>query len=75
VISWWSYSTTLWYGRWVEGRRPDVTIVDDRNLLDEGYGNVQGAIAHFEPTGRPIYLIRLDGDVPALAQQYRGIED
>ncbi len=28
VISWWSYSTPLWYGRWVEGARPDMTIID-----------------------------------------------
>ena len=24
VISWWSYSTPLWYHRWVLGERPDV---------------------------------------------------
>ena len=24
VISWWSYSTPLWYGQLVEGRRPDI---------------------------------------------------
>ena len=53
VISWWSYSTTLWYGRWIEGRRPDVQIVDDRNLLDDGYENVQNAIAHFEALAGP----------------------
>ena len=35
VISWWSYSTPLWYGRWVEGARPDMTIIDDRTMLDE----------------------------------------
>jgi 4-amino-4-deoxy-L-arabinose transferase-like glycosyltransferase len=70
VISWWSYSTTLWYGRWIEGRRPDVQIVDDRNLLDDGYENVQNAIAHFEALHRPIYLIRQPGDIPALEEQY-----
>ena len=30
VVSWWSYSTPLWYGQHVEGRRPDVTVIDDR---------------------------------------------
>ena len=36
IISWWSFSTPLWYGRWVEGRREDVTIIDDRDILDDG---------------------------------------
>ena len=36
VISWWSYSTPLWYHRWVLGERPDVTIIDERNILDDG---------------------------------------
>ena len=30
VVSWWSYSTPLWYGTLVEGRRPDLLVVDDR---------------------------------------------
>ena len=40
VISWWSFSTPLWYGQHVEGRRPDVTVIDDRDILDDGYGDV-----------------------------------
>ena len=39
VISWWSYSTPLWYGRWVEGARPDMTIIDDRTMLDDHLGS------------------------------------
>ncbi len=70
VISWWSYSTTLWYGRWIEGRRPDVEIVDDRNILDDGYQTVQRAIAHFEATGRPIFLIRQPQEIGALSAEY-----
>ena len=30
IVSWWSYSTPLWYAQRVEGRRPDVAIIDDR---------------------------------------------
>ena len=37
-VSWWSYSTTLWYGQLIEGRRPDLLIIDDRTRLDEGLG-------------------------------------
>jgi hypothetical protein len=56
VISWWSYSTPLWYYRWVLGERPDVTVLDERNLLDDGYGSWNGAIDHFLGL-RPVYLI------------------
>ena len=69
IISWWSFSTTLWYGRFVDGLRPDVTIIDDRTILDDGYGDVQGAIDTYLGR-RPVYLIRLPQDLPAIAAQY-----
>ena len=69
VISWWSFSTPLWYGQHVEGRRPDVTVLDDRAVLDEGYGDVNAAIeAHLDE--RPVYVIRLDRDLKALEEAY-----
>lgn len=74
VISWWSYSTTLWYGRWVEERRPDVEIVDDRDLLDDGYETVPNAVAHFEALHRPIFLIRQPGDIASLEYRYHLVE-
>jgi 4-amino-4-deoxy-L-arabinose transferase-like glycosyltransferase len=69
VLSWWSFSTPLWYGRWVEDRRPDVTIIDDRDILDDGFGNVEVAIEHFLGD-RPVYLIRLERDLEALRARY-----
>ena len=69
VVSWWSFSTPLWYGRWVEGRRPDVRIIDDRDVLDDGYGTAAAAIdAHLGT--RPVYLIRLERDLPAYVERY-----
>ncbi|HEX6129509.1 MAG TPA: DUF2723 domain-containing protein [Candidatus Limnocylindria bacterium] len=44
IISWWSYSTPLWYHRWIEGERPDVKIIDERNILDDGYGTIGNAV-------------------------------
>jgi hypothetical protein len=70
IISWWSYSTALWYGHFVEGLRPDVKIIDDRNILDEGYGTVQNAIDTFLGK-RPVYLIRISYDLPQFQQRYR----
>ena len=69
VVSWWSYSTPLWYARWVEGRRPDVVIVDDHDVREAGFGTAEGAIDHFLGRG-PVYVIRLERDLPALAERY-----
>jgi hypothetical protein len=59
LVSWWSYSTPLWYAQRVEGRRPDLAIVDDRTRLDENLGDITDVIdAHL---GRePVYVIRDD---------------
>lgn len=70
VVSWWSFSTPLWYGRWVEGRREDVLIVDDRDVLDDGYGSAEAAIDRYLGQ-RPVYVIRLEQDLAALAEHYR----
>jgi hypothetical protein len=69
VVSWWSFSTPLWYGQHVEGRRPDVTIIDDRDVLDEGYGTARAAIeAHLDQ--RPVYIIRTARERELLEQDY-----
>jgi len=71
VVSWWSYSTPLWYGTLIEGRRPDITIIDDRTRLDEGLGDVTDVIEANLDT-RPVYLIRLtDAEVQDLRSRYR----
>jgi 4-amino-4-deoxy-L-arabinose transferase-like glycosyltransferase len=70
VVSWWSYTTPLWYATLVEGRRPDITIVDDRTRLDEDLGEVRDVIETNIDT-RPVYLIRItDGEVDALRNRY-----
>jgi hypothetical protein len=70
IVSWWNYSTPLWYGQFVEGKRPDVKIIDDRNVLDEGYGTAQNAIDAFLGQ-RPVYLIRVSYDVPQYQARYQ----
>ncbi|MHB8891930.1 MAG: protein O-mannosyl-transferase family [Candidatus Limnocylindrales bacterium] len=70
VVSWWSYSTPLWYGQLVEARRGDIWVVDDRTRLDEGLGEVEDVIERFLGS-RPVYVIRAqDSDVKVLAQHY-----
>ena len=67
VLSWWSYSTPLWYGQLIEGRRPDIRVIDDRTLLDESLGEVTDVIdAHL---GRvPVYVMRAFPDELAEVQ-------
>lgn len=70
VVSWWSYSTPLWYGQLIEGRRPDVTVIDDRTRLDERLGGVTAVIdAHLGK--RPVYVMRaLPEEIEALGTVY-----
>ena len=70
IVSWWSYSTPLWYAQRVEGRRPDIAIIDDRTRLDEDLGAVTDVI-DANLGKRPVYVIRLDPrELALLAQRY-----
>lgn len=70
VISWWSFSTPLWYGRYVEGRRPDVEIIDDSDIVSQRLGDVMGAIAARYPR-RPVYLIHFPDVINRIRPYYR----
>ena len=65
VVSWWSFSTPLWYRTVVLGERPDVSVVDDRDLLDEGLASVDDVIRS-NVGSRPVYLVRQPADMSAL---------
>jgi hypothetical protein len=70
IVSWWSYSTPLWYGQRVEGERPDIAIVDDRTRLDENLGGLTDVI-DANLGKRPVYVIRVDrNEVALLADRY-----
>jgi hypothetical protein len=57
IVSWWSYSTPLWYATIVDARRPDVCVIDDRNRLDYNLGDLDQVIDRYIAT-RPVYLVR-----------------
>ncbi len=57
IVSWWSYSTPLWYAQRVQGRRPDIAIIDDRTRLDEDLGELTDVIDANLGT-RPVYVLR-----------------
>ena len=70
VISWWSYSTPMWYGELVEGRRMDILIIDDSNAVWDHLGSVPDLIDRYLGS-RPVYVIRQSAsDIQNLAQQY-----
>lgn len=70
VVSWWSYSTPLWYAQHIDGRRPDITILDDRTRLDEELGDITDVI-DANLSSRPVYVIRADPrEVELLEDRY-----
>jgi hypothetical protein len=70
VVSWWSYSTPMWYGQVVEGRRSDILVADDRTRLDRSMGDVDDVIETYLGR-RPVYLIRVsDAEIAQLGQRY-----
>jgi hypothetical protein len=71
IVSWWSFSTALWYAQCVEGQRPDVAIIDDRTRLDENLGGLDDVI-DANLGRRPVYVLRLDPrEVQGLAERYQ----
>ena len=78
ILSYWDASTPLWYGQHVEGRRPDVLIVDDTNIVYESWGTREARIASLI-CSRPVFIERLDparpgpdpGGIPAQAVPVR----
>jgi hypothetical protein len=69
VVSWWSFSTPLWYGRYVEGSRPDIEILDDRTMLDRGLGTADDVIEQ-NVGRRPVVVIRHRDEIARLRDRY-----
>jgi hypothetical protein len=59
IVSWWSYSTPLWYAQLIENQRPDIRVIDDRTRLDENLGDLTTVIDGNLGV-RPVYVIRID---------------
>ena len=71
ILSYWDASTPLWHGKFVEGRRPDVLVVDDTNIVYEGWMTREARIASLI-CERPVFVLRLDPrDLQTLAPAYR----
>ena len=58
ILSEWDASTPLWHAQYVLGRRPDVLIVDDTNIVYDGWGTREHRIASLI-CERPVFIVRL----------------
>jgi hypothetical protein len=71
IVSVWDTSTPLWHGRYVLGLRPDVLVVDDTNIVYEGWGSREARIAALI-CDRPVFILRLnDRDLEQTRETYR----
>jgi hypothetical protein len=70
ILSYWDASTPLWYGQLVEGLRPDVRIVDDTNIVYEGWVTRERRIESLV-CERPMFILRLvDADLGPTREQF-----
>ena len=61
ILSEWDASTPLWHAQYVLGRRPDVLVVDDTNIVYDGWASRERRIASLI-CDRPVFIIRLEDD-------------
>ena len=71
IVSNWDGSTPLWHGAYVEGMRPDVLIVDDTNIVYEGWVTRERRIESLI-CARPVFILQLfDRDLAIARQLFR----
>ena len=71
ILSYWDASTPLWHGQLVQGQRSDVLIVDDTNIVYEGWVTRERRISSLI-CDRPVFILRLgDADLVPTQQQFR----
>jgi hypothetical protein len=70
LVTWWGFSTPLWYRQVILGERPDVRVIDDRTRLDENLGSVDDVIRANLGSGA-VYLVRRGEDTLDLEQRWQ----
>jgi hypothetical protein len=71
ILSEWDASTPLWHGQQVLGLRPDVLVVDDSNIVYEGWVTRERRIESVI-CDRPVFMIRLsDRDLVPTKQEFQ----
>jgi hypothetical protein len=57
IVTYWGAATPLWHAIHVQGRRPDVLVVDDSNVVYEGWGTRRARVDALA-CERPVYVLR-----------------
>ncbi len=71
ILSEWDTSTPLWHAQLILGLRPDVLVVDDTNIVYDGWGSRERRIASLI-CERPVFMLRLDlADLAPTRAAYR----
>ena len=71
ILSEWDASTPLWYGQQVLGMGPDVLVVDDTNIVYDGWVTRERRIEDLI-CERPVFMIRLrDSDLEPTRQEFK----
>ena len=71
ILSEWDASTPLWHGQQVLGMRPDVLVVDDTNIVYDGWVTRERRIESLI-CERPVFMIRLsDRDLVPTEQEFK----
>jgi Protein O-mannosyl-transferase TMEM260-like len=71
ILSYWGASAPLWHATLVEGRRPDILVVDDTNIVYEGWGTRENRIASLICT-RPVFILHLsEAELAPTREQFR----
>ena len=71
ILTEWDVSTPLWHAQLVLGRRTDILVVDDTNIVYDGWGTREQRIASLI-CERPVFALRIrEGDLAPTRAAYR----
>jgi Protein of unknown function (DUF2723) len=71
ILAYWDASTPLWHGQLVQGMRSDVLIVDDTNIVYEGWVTRERRIESLI-CERPVFILRLaDADLRPTRDEFQ----
>ena len=70
ILSFWGPSWPLLHAQLVLGERPDVLIVDDTNIVYDGWGTREARIASLV-CSRPVFMLPLkEADMTVIRERY-----
>ena len=71
IVTYWGASAPLWHATMVDDRRPDILVVDDSNIVYEGWGTREARVETLI-CERPVFILRqTERDLVELRQTYR----